>query len=72
MTELFKNITLEFRKQAETVFNIAMSQKNLINAAKVLDNFIKTITEEEKIEFLNFYFNLRMEEIINADNNDKW
>lgn len=72
MTELFKNITLEFRKQAETVFNIAISQKNLINAAKVLDNFIKTITEEEKIEFLNFYFNLRMEEIINADNNDKW
>ena len=72
MTELFKNITLEFRKQAETVFNIAMSQKNLINAAKVLDNFIKTITEEEKIEFLNFYFNLYMEEIINADNNDKW
>ena len=72
MTELFKNITLEFRKQAETVFNIAISQKNLINAAKVLDNFIKTITEEEKIEFLNFYFDLRMEEIINADNNDKW
>lgn len=71
MTELFKNITSEFRKQAETVFNIAISQKNLINAAKVLDNFIKTITDEEKIKFLNFYFNLRMEEITNANNNDK-
>lgn len=75
MTELFPNISSEARKQAELAWIIAQSCKNPIDAANMLDNFTNyysSISKEEGIqEFLQFYFNLKMEELKNENNSSE-
>ncbi len=67
MTELFPEISKEARKNAELAWTIASHCKNSIDAAKMLDaytNFEAIRSKEENIrEFLNFYFNLKLEEL---------
>ena len=69
MTELFPNISEKARKDAETAFTLARLSNDPVNAAKILNGFIEyysKVSQEENIrEFLNFYFNLRMEMIDN-------
>lgn len=64
MQEIFENISDQTRQLAETAWTIAMAQDNPIKAA----NFLNTVTNyydqrmnEEEIEFLRFYFNMKME-----------
>ena len=67
MTELFPNISAEARKQAELAWVLACTCKNPVDAAKMLDaytNYECSRSKEEGLrEFLNFYFNLKMEEL---------
>ena len=68
MTELYENVSDEVRQVAELSWKIAMTMKNPVESAKFLDNvtnFYAHRYTEEEIEFLRFYFNLRMEMIIN-------
>lgn len=64
MTELFTNIRQEVKSIAEGAWIIAINQFSPADAADILNNVVeyykKTWTEEE-IEFLQFYFNMKME-----------
>ena len=64
MTELFTNIRQEVKNIAEGAWIIAINQFSPADAADILNNVVeyyrKTWTEEE-IEFLQFYFNMKME-----------
>lgn len=64
MTELYPNISEELRSAAEMAWNVATLKEDPIDAANFLNNvtnyYANTLTDEE-IEFLQFYFNLRME-----------
>ena len=75
MTELFPNISQEARKQADLAWTIAWNQNTPTQAAKMLDaftNYYSSVSKEEGIqEFLQFYFNLKMEELKNEDNSNK-
>lgn len=71
MVELFENISERSRKQAEFIFDMAMRQPNISSALKVLDDYTKTCFSEEEQEFVSFYFNLRMESLLNGNINDK-
>ena len=72
MTELFPNISEKTRKQAELAWIIARGCENPIDAAKMLDaftNYYCSISTEESVrEFLNFYFNMKMEELKDNEN----
>lgn len=64
MNEIYKNVREEVRETAQIAWSLACAQKQPIDAAEFLDNVVRyynnTYTEEE-IEFLQFYFNMKME-----------
>ena len=64
MQEIFKNISDETREIADIAWRLAISQKNPVQAADFLNNVTNYYSErftEEEIEFLQFYFNMKME-----------
>ena len=68
MTEIYENVRDEVKELAELSWIIATRQKNPLDAANFLNNvtnFYKNVYTEEEIEFLQFYFNIKMEMIKN-------
>ena len=64
MQEIFDNISKETKEIAEISWRLAISQKNPMDAADFLNNvtnYYSNIMTEEEIEFLRFYFNMKME-----------
>ena len=64
MIELFKNVSDRTKEIAENVWNITMLQSNPIKAADFLNNvtnYYSSILTDEEVEFLQFYFNMKME-----------
>ena len=64
MTELYENISDELRSIAQTAWDIAVAQKTPMEAAEFLNtvtNYYNNTLTEEEVEFLQFYFQLRME-----------
>lgn len=71
MIELFENISEKSRKQAEFIFDMAMLQPNISSTLKVLNDYTDACFNEEEKQFVEFYFNLRMENLLNGNFNDK-
>lgn len=65
MQELFPNIPEVVRKNAEFIFDMALRQKNLLSTIKVLNEYTNTCASDEEKEFVEFYFNMRMEQMLN-------
>lgn len=64
MTELYEDISDELRSIAQTAWDIAFAQKTPMEAAEFLNtvtNYYNNTLTEEEVEFLQFYFQLRME-----------
>ena len=64
MQEIFENISDNVKEIAETAWRLAMSQKNPVSAASFLNEVVgyySNLLDEEEIEFLRFYFNMKME-----------
>ena len=64
MNEIFTNVSDNAKRIAEIAWDITMAQKTPLAAAEFLHNVTEyyqhTLTEEE-VDFLRFYFNMRME-----------
>lgn len=71
MTEIFETISRDARDAAESAFNLAILLKTPANSADFLHNFTEyyiAVHPEPNIrEFLQFYFNMRMEDLKNED-----
>ena len=65
MIELFPGIPEQVRKNAEFMFEMALRQKNILSTIKVLNEYTETCSSEEEKEFVEFYFNMRMEQLLN-------
>lgn len=65
MIELFPDIPEQVRKNAEFMFEMALRQKNILSTIKVLNEYTETCSSEEEKEFVEFYFNMRMEQMLN-------
>lgn len=65
MYELFPDIPETVRKNAEFMFDMALRQKNLLSTIKVLNEYTNTCASDEEKEFVEFYFNMRMEQMLN-------
>ncbi len=64
MTELYKNVRDEVKSVADFAWKVALAQDNPVDAANFLNNvtnYYKHFYTEEEIEFLQFYFNMKME-----------
>ena len=78
MKEIFNNISQKTKEQVRFWVNVALTKENPIDAAKVISNFSKTLKTEEEQNFLDFYFNMRLlqlkedEEQLNENNSNQW
>lgn len=64
MQEIFQNVSDRTKEIAEISWRLAVSQRNPIEAAEFLNtvtNYYDKILNEENIEFMRFYFNMKME-----------
>lgn len=64
MIEIYNNISDNVKKIADAAWSIAAAQKNPMDAAQFLNNvteYYRDILNDEEIEFLQFYLNLKME-----------
>ena len=64
MIELFTNVSDEAKEIAELSWQIASIQKNPLEAANFLANatlYYSNILTEEEVDFLRFYFNMKLE-----------
>lgn len=68
MEEIFADISEQSRISAELIFNNAI-QQNAVEATKILNNYVKYCPNEREQEFANFYFNMRMRQILDESNN---
>ena len=65
MEELFPNIPEQSRKNAEFIVEMALRQKNITSAVKVLNEYTNSCVSDEEKEFVEFYFNMKMEQMLN-------
>ena len=70
MVEIFADIPQEIKATAEIVFQIALWQKDVPSAIKVLQSYLNSCEDTEEKAFVDFYFSMRLEELKNANNND--
>lgn len=64
MQELFNNVRQEVKDTAESAWNLAIVQRDPARAADFLDNvtnYYRNIYTNEEIEFLQFYFKMKVE-----------
>ena len=70
MIQIFENIPDEVKNRAEFMFNMSIQQP-LPVAAKMLNEYINACSDEEEKEFVEFYFNMRMEQLNGSNNNQR-
>ena len=71
MIEIFDNIPTKVKENAEMVFDLALHFHSPTAIAKFLDEYANSCQNEEEHEFVNFYFNMRMAQLLNEDFDDK-
>ena len=69
MEEIFADISEQSKISAELIFNNAIKNYHPATAAKILDNYVNCCPNEREQEFANFYFNMRMRQILDESNN---
>lgn len=64
MEELYPNIRAEVKEVAQVAWNLALMQRETSKVAKFLHTvteYYKQLFSQEEIEFLQFYFNMKLE-----------
>ena len=63
MIEIYANIPQTIREQAKFWADMALSQKNGFDAARMMNEYLNSCENEEEKDFVNFYFKLRIAEL---------
>jgi hypothetical protein len=50
---------------------MAIRHSSLPTIVKILNDYTNTCIDEEERDFVNFYFNMRMEQMLNGNDFDK-
>ena len=70
MIEIFTNIPEEVKEQTKLIVNFIFSQLDPESGLKFIESYISSCQDEEEKSFVRFYFNMRMEQLLNENNND--
>ena len=65
MVEIFANIPEEVREQTTLIVNFIFSQLDPESGLKFIESYISSCENEEEKEFIRFYFNMRLEQLLN-------
>lgn len=71
MVEIFEDIPQRVKDQAELIFELALLQPNFISAVKILNDYTNICVDDREREFVEFYFNMKMESLLNENFNDQ-
>jgi len=63
MIELFTELPQEIKDGIRMYINSALKDFRLLDAAKVISEFANSCNNEEEQNFIDFYFNLKLEEM---------
>jgi hypothetical protein len=64
MTEIFTNIPEEVKEQTKLIVNFIFSQLDPESGLKFIESYISSCENEEERDFIRFYFNMRMEQLL--------
>lgn len=70
MTELFTNIPTDVKKQHSEFIDFIFLHYDAQSAAKIILEYVKTCIDIDEQEFIDFYFNLKMEQLLHENSND--
>lgn len=71
MIEIFENIPDSVKETSQQVFDLALLLKNPQAIASFLNEYTNSCQNEEEQEFIRFYFNMRMAQLINENPDDQ-
>ena len=63
MIELFVERPQEVKDKIRTYIDSVLKNFQLLDAAKIINEFANSCTDEEEQNFIDFYFNLKLEEM---------
>lgn len=70
MVEIFTDIPEEVKEQTTLVANFIFSQFGPEAGLNFMKSYISSCQNEEEKKFVRFYFKMRMEQLLNENNND--
>ena len=65
--EIFKEIPDEVKNNTKFWFEIALTQQDPRDTIKMLKEYRDSCENEDERDYVDFYFNMRMESIINGE-----
>lgn len=72
MIELFADLPKEVKRKTELIIDFIISHFEPQQGIDFIVNYANSCSDEQEKQFIKFYFSLRMEQILNEGNNDKW
>lgn len=72
MIELFADLPEEVKRKTELIIDFIISHFEPQQGIDFITNYANSCADEQEKQFIKFYFSLRMEQILNEGNNDKW
>ena len=65
MVEIYAQIPQEFKDMTELFMDLVLTIHDMKTQAELLNEFTNSCKTEEEREFVNFYINLRLEQMLN-------
>lgn len=67
MIEIFDNLSIPIKKEITQFIDNIFNNYELMDCASIIANFSNNCDNEELQDFIDFYFNLKMEQYRNDD-----
>lgn len=72
MTELFTELPDNVKRQAEKFVDMTLQNDDPFDIVNILNEYTDSCQSEEEREFVQFYINMRLEEMKNGSFSPKW
>ena len=63
MIELFTELPQEIKNEIRTYIDSILNNFQLLDAANIISEFANNCTNKEEQDFIDFYFNLKLEQL---------
>lgn len=70
MIELFAGLPSNLKIQIQKFIDGILNKYDLIEAVKIIADFSNSCSSEEEQDFIDFYFNMKMEQLKNESNSN--
>ena len=70
MIELFADLPVVVKEEIAKIIDTAFDTLELRECAELIAEFAKNCSNQEEQDFIDFYFNLKLEQMKNEDNSN--